>query len=157
MKSFKLLCLMALVALFSFAACNNKEKNTEQEEEIVKQLDTQSFVDIISEIYYEWNYKGDKPCIVDIYATWCAPCKMMSPILDSIAEEFKDDIYVYKVDYESSHELVDYFQIDGVPSIIYIPMNGKPIKEVGYRSKTECIDLMNKYLLNVDSTSVNEN
>lgn len=164
MKKTDFLCLVAFVATFSFAACNsNKEKTNdsaeEQKQEVVaqegavKHLDVDAFIDVVSEIDGVWNYKGDKPCIVDFYTTWCPPCKMLSPILDSLANEM-NGIYVYKVDAEKNSRLSEYFKIEGVPTVIYVPMNGEPVKEVGYRSKAECIELVNKYLLNAGTDTI---
>ena len=59
----------------------------------------------------EWKYLGDKPAIIDFYATWCGPCKAVSPIMEELAEEYKDSIYIYKVDTEQEKELSDFFGI----------------------------------------------
>ena len=74
----------------------------------------------------EWNYLGDKPCIIDFYADWCGPCKMVAPILEELAEEYKDDIYIYKVDTEAEQELAAAFGIRSIPSILFCPMGEQP-------------------------------
>ena len=73
-----------------------------------------------------WVYLGDKPCIIDFYADWCGPCKMVAPILEELAEEYKDEIYIYKVDTEAEQELSAAFGIRSIPSFLFCPMGEKP-------------------------------
>jgi thioredoxin len=79
----------------------------------------------------EWIYKGDKPCLIDFYADWCGPCKIASPILDELAGEYKDEIYVYKVDTEVERELAAVFGIRSIPSFLFIPQEGNPTMSNG--------------------------
>ncbi len=72
----------------------------------------------------EWKYEGDKPAIVDFYADWCGPCKMVAPILDELAKEYDGQIVIYKVDTEKEQELAGAFGIRSIPSILFIPMEG---------------------------------
>ena len=74
----------------------------------------------------EWKYLGDKPCIIDFYANWCGPCKMVAPILEELSEEYKDQIYIYKVNTEEQEELAAAFGIRSIPSILFCPMNAQP-------------------------------
>jgi thioredoxin len=74
----------------------------------------------------KWNYKGNKHCIIDFYADWCAPCKIVHPILEDLNEEFKEEINIYKIDTEDQQELAQVFGIMSIPSILFIPKNGKP-------------------------------
>ena len=74
----------------------------------------------------KWEYLGDKPCIIDFYADWCGPCKMVAPILEELAEEYKDEIYIYKVDTEAEQELAAAFGIRSIPSILFCPMGEQP-------------------------------
>lgn len=74
----------------------------------------------------EWKYLGDKPAIIDFYADWCGPCKMIAPILEELAEEYADDIYIYKVDTEKEQELSVAFGIRSIPSLLFIPMDEAP-------------------------------
>ncbi|MDY6206677.1 MAG: thioredoxin [Prevotella sp.] len=73
-----------------------------------------------------WKFLGDKPAIVDFYATWCGPCKQMSPILDEIAQEYEGKIDVYKVDVDKEPELSQIFNIRSVPTLLFAPKEGKP-------------------------------
>jgi len=84
----------------------------------------------------EWKYLGDKPAIVDFYATWCGPCKAVSPIMEELAEKYKDSIYVYKVDTEEEEELSAIFGIRSIPSVLFIPMTGAPQMAVGAMPKS---------------------
>lgn len=79
----------------------------------------------------EWNYKGDKPAIIDFYADWCGPCKIAAPILEELASEYKDEIYVYKVDTEVERELSAVFGIQSIPAFLFIPEEGRPTMSNG--------------------------
>ena len=74
----------------------------------------------------EWKYLGDKPCIIDFYAAWCGPCKTIAPILEDLAKEYDEQIYIYKVDTEVEQELAGAFGIRSIPSVLSCPMNGTP-------------------------------
>ena len=95
----------------------------------------------------KWNYLGDKPCIIDFYATWCGPCKALSPILEEIAEEYKDKLYVYKVDVDKEEELSAAFGIRSVPSVLWIPMSGNPSMSQGALPKSEVKRIIDEKLL----------
>ncbi len=79
----------------------------------------------------EWNYKGDLPCLIDFYADWCGPCKMVAPILEELAEEYKDKINIYKVDTEAEQELAAIFGIRSIPSLLFCPAEGAPQMAMG--------------------------
>lgn len=74
----------------------------------------------------EWVYEGKIPCIIDFYASWCGPCKMIAPILEELSEEYKDKIIIYKIDTEKEQDLAAMFSIRSIPSILFVPMDGKP-------------------------------
>ncbi|MFQ7039472.1 MAG: thioredoxin family protein [Barnesiella sp.] len=73
----------------------------------------------------EWKYRGNKPALVDFYATWCGPCKALGPVLEELAGKYKDKIYIYKVDVDKEEELSDIFKIRTVPTLLY-SCAGKP-------------------------------
>jgi thioredoxin len=79
----------------------------------------------------EWEYKGELPCIIDFYADWCGPCKMVAPVLKELSEEYSGSINVYKVDTESEQELASVFGIRSIPSILFVPKTGKPQMAMG--------------------------
>ncbi len=74
----------------------------------------------------QWVYLGDKPAIIDFYADWCGPCKMVAPILEELAEEYDGQIYIYKVDTEAEQQLAAEFGIRSIPSLLFVPMNEAP-------------------------------
>lgn len=99
-----------------------------------------------------WNFKGDKPCLVDFYADWCAPCRITSPILEDMAKEYQGEIHVYKVDVDKNRQLAAAFGVRGIPSFLYCPADGKPTMNSGIggsREETQEMFRQNieKYLL----------
>jgi thioredoxin 1 len=79
----------------------------------------------------EWKFEGDKPCIVDFYADWCAPCRMVAPVLDELSKEYEGKLNIYKVDTEAEQELSAIFGIRSIPSILFVPMNEQPQMAAG--------------------------
>lgn len=74
----------------------------------------------------EWKFEGDKPCIIDFYADWCGPCKMVAPILEELSEEYKGKVDIYKVDTEVEQELSAAFGIRSIPSMLFCPSDDQP-------------------------------
>ncbi len=95
----------------------------------------------------EWKYLGDKPCIIDFYATWCGPCKMIAPILEELAKEYNGQIYIYKVDTGAEQDLAGAFGIRSIPSLLFCPMNGKPQMAQGALPKDAMVKAINEVLL----------
>lgn len=79
----------------------------------------------------EWKYEGDKPAIIDFYADWCGPCKMVAPILEELAQEYEGKINIYKVDTEAEQELAAIFGIRSIPSLLFVPLNDQPQMAMG--------------------------
>ncbi|MDD5766253.1 MAG: thioredoxin [Candidatus Marinimicrobia bacterium] len=79
----------------------------------------------------EWKYAGKVPCIIDFYADWCHPCKMVAPILEDLSKKYDGKIKVYKVNTDQEPELSSAFNIRSIPSILFVPMNGQPQMAVG--------------------------
>ena len=79
----------------------------------------------------EWKYLGDKPAIIDFYATWCGPCKATAPVLEKIAERYDGRINVFKVDVDKEQELAALFGVRSIPSLLFIPMSEKPQMATG--------------------------
>lgn len=96
---------------------------------------------------HEWKYLGDKPAIVDFYASWCGPCKMIAPILEELAVEYNNELYIYKINTEDEQELSNAFGIRSIPSLLFIPMNGAPQMAMGAMSKTDFKHAIQEVLL----------
>ena len=79
----------------------------------------------------EWKFEGDIPCMIDFYADWCQPCKIVIPILEELAEEYKDKINIYRVDTEQEQELAGMFGIRSIPSLLFVPKDAQPQMAVG--------------------------
>jgi thioredoxin len=95
----------------------------------------------------EWNYLGDKPCLIDFYASWCGPCRMLSPHLDEMSKKFAGQIYIYKIDTQSEKELAALFRIASIPSLLFVPVGDKqPVLLRGYRDAQQLENEINKYL-----------
>lgn len=79
----------------------------------------------------EWKYEGKVPAIIDFYANWCGPCKMVAPILEELQAEYGDKLTIYKVNTEEEQELAGLFGIQSIPSLLFIPVEGQPQMAMG--------------------------
>ena len=96
----------------------------------------------------DWNYNGDKPCIIDFYTTWCGPCKRLAPIMEELSQTYCDQVKFYKADTERERELAYVFQISSIPQVLYIPVEGKPMLLKGLYPKEEIVKIIEEFLLN---------
>jgi thioredoxin len=112
-------------------------------------LTNQMFLDEIFDYTTEkeWKYKDSVPAIIDFYADWCAPCKMVAPILEELSGVYEGKLKIYKLDTEAERELAAVFGIRSIPSILFIPVDGKPMMQVGALPKSTLIDVIEKELL----------
>ena len=95
----------------------------------------------------EWKFEGNLPCLIDFYADWCGPCKMVAPILEELAKEFDGKINIYKVNTEVEQELAAAFGIQSIPSLLFCPKEGKPQMAMGALPKQAMTDAINEVLL----------
>jgi len=79
----------------------------------------------------EWKYEGTKPCLIDFYADWCGPCKMVAPVLEELQSEYGDSIVIYKIDTEDQQELAGMFGVQSIPSLLFVPVDGQPQMAMG--------------------------
>jgi len=79
----------------------------------------------------EWKFEGKLPCIIDFYADWCRPCKMVEPILQELAQEYQGKLNIYRVDTQAQQELAAAFGIQSIPSMLFVPLNDKPQMAMG--------------------------
>jgi thioredoxin len=125
--------MLLALALSAYAGTNKENKTLEDDKskQVTKMgtihLTKAEFLSKVANIEAnptEWKYLGDKPCIIDFYASWCGPCKTIAPILEDLAKEYEGQIYIYKVNTEEEQELAGAFGIRSIPSILFCPMNG---------------------------------
>jgi thioredoxin 1 len=74
----------------------------------------------------DWKFEGEKPCLIDFYADWCQPCKMVAPILEELSDEYNGKVDIYKIDTEAQQELAGMFGIQSIPSLLFVPTEGQP-------------------------------
>ena len=79
----------------------------------------------------DWKFEGEIPCIIDFYADWCQPCKMVAPILEELSDEYKGKVNIYKVNTEQEQELAGAFGIRSIPSMLFVPQEGQPQMAAG--------------------------
>jgi thioredoxin len=95
----------------------------------------------------EWVYKGDVPCVIDFYADWCKPCKMIAPIMDDLASEYDGKVKIYKIDTEKERKLAQVFQIRSIPAVLFSPVEGRPMMQTGALPKDQYIKIIEDELL----------
>lgn len=95
----------------------------------------------------EWDYKGENPAIIDFYADWCGPCKMVAPIFEELSDEYAGKVDIYKCDTEAEQELSAAFGIRSIPSILFVPKNKQPMMQAGALPKEALEEVINKELL----------
>ena len=95
----------------------------------------------------EWKFEGNLPCLIDFYADWCGPCKIVAPILEELSKEFDGKINIYKVNTEVEQELAAAFGIRSIPSLLFCPKDGKPQMAMGALPKQAMTDAINEVLL----------
>ena len=129
--------------------CSEKKECSEQKcekQECAQQaaacihLDTEGFTNKVADLSKEWKYLGDKPAVVDFYADWCGPCKKISPILDEIAKEYAGELYIYKINVDNDPYIADAFNIQVIPTLLFIPMEGRYKVQTGGMSKEELVN-----------------
>ncbi|MDP4281408.1 MAG: thioredoxin [Bacteroidota bacterium] len=146
--------VLSFFVLFSASACNSGENKPDQktlsDEGKVVHLTTAEFKNLV------WDYtkspdtivfKGNLPCIVDFYADWCRPCKMVAPILDELALDYKGKIRIYKINTDQEREMAGFFRIRSIPTVLFIPMHGKPQISVGAMPKDSFIQAIREVLM----------
>ena len=94
----------------------------------------------------EWKFEGKLPCIIDFYADWCGPCKMVEPILQELAQEYQGKLNIYRVDTQAQQELAATFGIQSIPSILFVPLKDKPQMAVGALPKETLKKAINEVL-----------
>lgn len=99
------------------------------------------------EVNQDWKFEGNLPCIIDFYADWCGPCKMVAPILEELSKEYAGKINIYKIDTEAEQELASVFGIRSIPSMLFCPVDAQPQMAVGALPKDSLIKAIDEVLL----------
>lgn len=144
----KLLAIILFLASASVFALNPAEKSSESKAAInINKADFIANVMDYEKNTQNWIFKGDKPCLIDFYADWCGPCRITSPILEELAQEYKGKIDVYKVDVDQERELAQVFGVSGIPAFLYCPMEGKPTMTSGIaKDKDQTKEMFRNYI-----------
>ena len=101
-----------------------------------------------------WEFAGDKPCLIDFYADWCGPCRITSPILEDLAKKYKGQINIYKVDVDVEKELASVFGVQSIPTFLNCPMEGKPSLSSGIGRSKE--DTKQMFINNIEKILLKE-
>ena len=129
--------LIAVLCALVFASSVSVNINAQEKKGVVT-LSSKEFNTKVADLSQkDMKYLGTKPAIVDFYASWCGPCRAISPILEELAAEYKDKIVIYKVDVDASPDLAQAYGIRSIPAVLFIPLKGEPKMTVGGRSTAE--------------------
>lgn len=155
MRKYGIFALMLLVGAFSFNVSAQKSAKkapaaakSAAPSGKVMEIGKAEFVKRVFDFEHDqdWKYKGDKPCILDFYASWCGPCKKLSPHLDEVAAEYKNDLYVYKINVDNDRDLAAAFGASSIPLVVFIPKEGTPAAARGYMPKEEVLNAVETVL-----------
>lgn len=149
-KIFFLTSVLKLLLITSITLGNSGNENKEADKNVtVVYLTNDTFKQLVFNYNKnkEWKYEGNKPAIIDFYASWCPPCRQLSPIVEEIAKEYSGKIVVYKVDTDKEPNLAQSLGISSLPTLLFIPLKGKPQTSVGLIPKETLIKTINEVLL----------
>ena len=103
----------------------------------------------------EWSFRGELPAVIDFYADWCGPCKMVAPIIEELSDEYEGTVNFYKIDTEEQQELAGAFGIQSIPSLLFIPKDGQPQMAAGALPKQTLQEVIDRELLGKDNATAN--
>ena len=129
--------IIAVLCALVFASSVSVNINAQEKKGVVVLSSKDFNAKVYDMSHKDMKYLGTKPAIVDFYASWCGPCRAISPILEELANEYKDKIVIYKVDVDASPDLAQAFGIRSIPAVMFIPLKGESKMTVGGRSKDE--------------------
>jgi len=158
----KKLLVISLITIAFLSSCgsydNNKEakkQNTTTSESVAKEktyVKVMSYNDFIKKAWdfeanpNEFTFKGERPCVIDFYATWCGPCKMVAPILEKLAQEYDGKVDFYKVDTDKEQKLASILKIQYLPTVFFAKNGAQPDKSVGAKDEAFFREQINKLL-----------
>lgn len=156
MKRIALLLLFLLPVAFNSCKAKNNDSSKSQNTQVLEDgegeviyLTNESFKKLIFnyENFTEWKYEGKRPAIIDFYADWCGPCRMVAPIIEELAREYSGKVDIYKVDTEKERILAQNLGISSLPTILFIPSSGTPQAALGAIPKESFVQAINQILL----------
>ncbi|MDR1653491.1 MAG: thioredoxin [Prevotellaceae bacterium] len=139
-KKFNLIAILLFSVVYVFSQNSAKPENLTKPDFLKKIANYESSPDT-------FVYLGDKPCIIEFYANWCAPCRRIAPILETLAKEYAGKIYVYKINVDKEKELAALFGIQSIPSILFVPKKDTPQMAVGLIPKETFVKAIDEILL----------
>jgi thioredoxin len=151
--------IIAGVVIFVVNANNNSNSAETKSKETVKKEHVSSYVQHLNlesfktkifnfEQHKDWNYAGSQPAIIEFYADWCGPCKMIAPVLDELSVKYKDEVKIYKINVDHQKQLAGMFRVQSIPTFFFIPADDKPYMARGALSKEALTQQINEKLLN---------
>lgn len=149
----KIVVLISLGLTMFIGGCKSggqvkADNNTNEPGKVVK-MTNETFKQLVFnyELNKEWKYVGNMPAIIDFYASWCGPCRQLSPRIEELAKEYAGKIVVYKVDTDAEKVLAQNMGITNLPTLIFIPVNGQPQSTMGALPKETLVKAINEVLL----------
>ncbi len=133
------LCIIFIVGLFAVnGALKKQEKNTKNEN--IKE-DKMSVLEVTSNEFEEEILKSEKPVLVDFYADWCGPCKMLAPIVEQVATE-NNDVKVCRINVDEAQDLAVEYGIMSIPTLVVIKNGKEANRAVGVLGKDEILEML---------------
>ncbi len=164
----KLALTLTLASIIMLQSCGGKSENKvtssgDENKDVAKKEATihVSRAEFLSKVFdytkdaANAKFLGDKPAIVDFYASWCGPCKVVSPILEELAKEYEGKIYIYKVNTEEERQLATEIGIQSIPTFLFFPMDGKPFSSMGIAKTPEETKQMFKDIIDKELLKIN--
>ena len=139
--------LIALILVFTGVTASAQNK---QETPKVSHLTYKEFLNKVWDFEKEpkdFVYKGKLPAIIDFYADWCGPCRKTAPVLEKLANDYDGQLLVYKINVDQERDLASAFRVSSIPALLFIPMEGKPMMQVGALSEAQFKKIIGKYLV----------
>jgi len=148
---------MKIVKHKNDASQNVKEIENKVEKSNMEKLTKEAFLEKVFnfEQNKDWKFEGDLPCLIDFYADWCGPCKMVHPILEELSKEYDGKIRIYQIDTEAEQELAAAFNIKSIPSLLFCPSEGQPQMVQGALPKATLKKAIEEILLSKNVAEVN--
>lgn len=139
--------LIAMVLMATVLTANAQEKQAETK---VKHLTYKEFLKKVWDFEKDptsFNYKGKLPAVIDFYADWCGPCRRVAPIMERMAEDYDGKLLVYKINVDQEKDLAAVFQVKSIPMVLFIPVEGMPMKQVGALTEAQYRETVEEFLI----------